>query len=243
MVALSIDWLRDRDWRSLTALLAATLSQVHGIARSRRSVIAAAAGVWAGSPRRQLRRIRIARGTPRRGSRRGPGVPRGLRHRAPGGLVDRGGLAVRHGSSSGRLGTGDVQPAEQCRPDAPVGERAVLLAAVVDDSVLLLALLGLWRQRRDAVVRQVVPFTVLSMVGLLASRPSSCSGSGARARRTRRRGSCWASLIGPPSRRRAGVPGSRVVGVAGPPAADSGFVARPARGAVGVRGGLARESR
>ena len=65
LVALSIDWLRRKDWQSLVAaaLLAATLSQVHGIAALTAGVLVAAAAVVfliRGDRREQLKRSGIA---------------------------------------------------------------------------------------------------------------------------------------------------------------------------------------
>jgi hypothetical protein len=207
MVALSIDWLRDRDRRSLApaALLAATLSQVHGIAAlTAGAMIAAAALVSLGrGPRaEQLRRIGIALAVLLAAV-----VVAGLVfHEASGtvhagGLVDRGGLADPTWEF--------FRAARDEATSNPPSNAALMLQSVSElyswqrwwmIPVLLLALLGLWRQRRDAVVRQVVPFTLLSMVGLLAIASVFMFGwQGYVPRRTgASRIVLEASLIGPP---------------------------------------------
>lgn len=175
VVALCIAWLRNRDHRSLVAavLLAATLSQVHGIAALTAGVMVTAAALVSlvrGPRAEQLRRIGIALVVLLAGV-----VVAGLVfHEASGtvhagGLVDRGGLADPTWEFF-RAARGEV-------PSMPPSNAAMIRQSVRElydwqrwwiVPVLLLALLGLWLRRRASVARRVTAFTLVSLLGLLA---------------------------------------------------------------------------
>ena len=166
-----------------------------------------------------------------------------------GGLVDRGGLADPTWEF--------FRAARDEATSNPPSNAALMLQSVSElyswqrwwmIPVLLLALLGLWRQRRDAVVRQVVPFTLLSMVGLLAIASVFMFGwQGYVPRRTgASRIVLEASLIGPPflavglgclDRESWAWRGGRLL-----PDSAACVACVSAGGAVGVRGGLDGES-
>jgi hypothetical protein len=175
LVALGIDWLHGRDWRSLVpaALLAATLSQVHGIAAITAGVMVASAAlvsVVRGPRREQLRRTGIALA-----ALLGAVVVAGLVFREASGTVHAGGLVDRGGLADP---TWEFYRAARGRsPSIPTSNVSMMGDAVrqlYDWQVwwivpaLLLASFGLWRQRRDPVARQLVAFTLLSLLGLLA---------------------------------------------------------------------------
>jgi hypothetical protein len=175
LVALGIDWLHTRSRGSLVAaaLLAATLSQVHGIAAVTAGVMVTAAALVSlvrGPRAEQLRRTAIALV-----ALLAAVVITGLVFREAsgtvhaGGLVDRGGLAdptweffraARDEASSMPLSNGAL--IRQSVRELYDWQRWWFVPA------LLLASVGLWRRRRDAVARQVVSFTLLSLLGLLA---------------------------------------------------------------------------
>jgi hypothetical protein len=175
LVALGIDWLHTRHRGSLVAgaLLAATLSQVHGIAAVSAGVMVAAAALVSllrGPRAEQLRRIAIALVTLLAAV-----VVTGLVfHEASGtvhagGLVDRGGLADPTWEF--------FRAARDEAPSMPPSNRALVEQSIRElydwqrwwfVPALLLAILGLWRRRRDAAARQVVSFTIVALVGLLA---------------------------------------------------------------------------
>jgi hypothetical protein len=175
MAALSIDWLRHRAWPSLVAaaLLAATLSQVHGIAAITAGVMVAAAALVSllrGPRAAQLRRTVIALATLLAAV-----VVAGLVfHEASGtvhagGLVDRGGLRDPTWEFF-RAARGEA-------PSMPPSNLALIeksLRELYDWQLwwflptLVLAALGLWRSRRESVTRRAVALTLLSLIGLLA---------------------------------------------------------------------------
>jgi hypothetical protein len=175
VATLSIDWLRNRDRRSLVAaaLLAATLSQVHGIAALTSGVMvtaAALASLIRGPRVEQLRRTGIALAVLLAAV-----AVTGLAFREAsgtahlGGLVDRGGLADPTWEFF-RAARGEA-------PSGPPSNGGMVLDTVRQlysssrwwiVPVVLLASLGLWRRRRDAAARQVVDVTALSLLGLVA---------------------------------------------------------------------------
>jgi hypothetical protein len=174
LVALGIDWLRERDPRSLVAagLLAATLSQVHGIAALCAGVMITAAALvsWAGGERReQLRRIAIAVVT----LAAGVVVAALVFHEASGtvhagGLVDRGGLADPTWEFF-RAARGD--PSSTPPANLAMMEQSVRQLYSWQKwwmiPTLLLACYGLWRHRAEAAVRRAVAFALLSLLGIL----------------------------------------------------------------------------
>jgi hypothetical protein len=175
LVALGIDWLRHRDARSLVpaALVAATLSQVHGIAALTAGVMVAAAALVSllrGPRGEQLRRTAIALA-----ALLAAVVVAGLVFREASGTVHAGGL-VDHGGLADptwgfyRAARGEV-------PSTPPSNLSMMGDAVRElydwqkwwiVPALLLASFGLWRRRREVTVRQLASFTVLSLIGLLA---------------------------------------------------------------------------
>jgi hypothetical protein len=175
MAALSVDWLRHRRRGSLVgaALLAATVSQVHGIAALTSGVLVAAfalVSVVRGPHLAQLRRVAIAIG-----ALLGAVAVAGLVfHEASGtvhagGLVDRGGLADPTWEFF-RAARGNV-------PSVPLSNTAMIRQSVRElyswqerwmIPALLLAVCGLWRARRMAVTREMVSFTLVSVIGLAA---------------------------------------------------------------------------
>jgi Family of unknown function (DUF6541) len=175
LVALGIDWLHSRNRGSLVgaALLAATLSQVHGIAALTSGVMVAAAALvsLARGPRaEQLRRTAIGLVVLLAAV-----VVTGLVFREAsgtvhaGGLVDRGGLAdpTWEFFRAARDETTSMPPSNSALVEQSVRElydwqRWWFVPA------LLLAIVGLWRRRRDAAARQVVSFTLLSLLGMIA---------------------------------------------------------------------------
>ena len=138
LAALSIDWLRRRDWRSLVAaaVLAATLSQVHGIAALTSGVLIASAAVVSlirGAAQRAASSGRDRpRGAPGRRGRHGTGVPGGVGHSArrragrPRG-AGRPDLGVLHG----RAGRAIVDAAEQRRHGRRLDPRPLRAVLVV----------------------------------------------------------------------------------------------------------------
>lgn len=175
MAALSIDWLRDRNWQSLfaAALLAATLSQVHGIAALTAGVMVAAAAlvsVVRGPRAEQLRRTGIALA-----ALLGGVLVAGLVFHEASGTVHAGGLV-----DTGGLADPTWEFFRAARDEAtsmPPSNVGMIKNSVRElynwqdwwiVPALLLAALGLWRTRRDAVTREVVSFTLVSLVGLAA---------------------------------------------------------------------------
>jgi hypothetical protein len=175
LVAVGVDWLRHRDWRPLVAgaLLAAILSQVHGIAAVTAGVMLAAAAVTfliRGPRREQLVRTGLAFA-----ALLAAVVVTGLAFReasgtaTSGGLVDQGGLA----DPTWRF----YVAARAEAPSMPPSNARMALDSLEQlyawsqwwiVPALLLAGYGLWRRRRDPVARQVVAFTVIALVGLAA---------------------------------------------------------------------------
>lgn len=175
LVALCITWLRDRDGRSLVAaaLLAAALSQVHGIAALTAGVMVAAAALLSfvrGQRAEQIRRTGIALAVLLAGV-----VVVGLVFREASGTVHAGGLVDRGGLSDPtweffRAARGEVS-------STPPSNTALIRQSVRElydwqrwwiVPVLLLALLGLWLRRREPVARRVAAFTLVSLIGLMA---------------------------------------------------------------------------
>jgi hypothetical protein len=175
MVALGIDWLRHREWRSLlaAALLAATLSQVHGIAAVTAGVMVAAAAVLslARGPRgEQLRRTGLVVA-----AFLGAVLVAALVFHEASGTVHAGGLV-----DQGGLGDPTWEFYRAARDEAPsmpprnlsmMGRTFLQLYDwqlwwVVPAAAL--AAVGLWRTRREAATRNVLSFTLLSLTGLLA---------------------------------------------------------------------------
>ena len=175
MAALSIDWLRSRDRRSLvaTALLAATLSQVHGIAAVTAGVMVAAAALVSlvrGPRREQLLRTGIALA-----ALLAAVVAAGLVFHEASGTVHAGGLVDRGGLTDP---TWEFYRAARGEATSLPPSNVSMMGGAVRElydwqrwwivPALLLASVGLWRQRRDAATRQLVSFTLLSVLGLLA---------------------------------------------------------------------------
>jgi hypothetical protein len=173
LAALGIDWLRSGDRRSLigAVVLAATLSQVHGIAALTGGVMVTAAALvllLRGPRRRQLIRAAIALGALLLGV-----LVVGLVFREASGTVHAGGLADRGGIADP---TWEFFRAARDRPPSvPPSNWAlvqVTLKVLYDWQkwwfvpVLVLALVGLWRARRQPPAREVVGFTLLSLLGL-----------------------------------------------------------------------------
>jgi hypothetical protein len=169
LVALGVDWLRTRDPRSLLAgaLLAATLSQVHGIAAVTAGVLLAAAALvsLARGPREQLTRAGIGLV-----ALLGSVVVAGLLFKeasgtaTAGGLVDRGGMADPTWQFY-RAARGEAFSKPPSNTHLIVDAVEHLYASwwwIVP--VLLLAVLGLWLRRREIVVRRVVSFTFVSLL-------------------------------------------------------------------------------
>jgi hypothetical protein len=175
LVALSIDWLRRKDWRSLApaALLAATLSQVHGIAALTAGVLVASAAVVflvRGDRREQLKRSGLALV-----ALVGAVIVTGVVFREAsgtthaGGLVDRGGLADP---------TWAFFRAARDEPhDLPQSNGDMIADALRElyrwswwwfVPLLLLAIAGHVRRRRDPATQNTVGFTLLSLVGIAA---------------------------------------------------------------------------
>ncbi|MGC4112035.1 MAG: hypothetical protein QM747_16800 [Nocardioides sp.] len=173
MVALAVDWLRRRERASLVgaALLAACLSQVHGIAALSSGVmVAAAALVYAV---RGPRREQILRGVLALAALAAGVVVVGLVfHEASGtvhagGLVDRGGLADPTWEFF-RAARGDT-------PSSPATNLHMIGTSWRElynwqewwmAPALVWGVYGLWRTRREAVTRDIVAFTLLSLLGL-----------------------------------------------------------------------------
>ncbi|HSS68464.1 MAG TPA: hypothetical protein VLK34_07925 [Nocardioidaceae bacterium] len=175
LTALSIDWLRRRDWRSLVAaaVLAATLSQVHGIAALTSGVLIASAAVVSlirGQRKEQLRRTGIALV-----ALLSAVVVTGLVFREAsgtahaGGLVDRGGLADP---------TWEFFMAARGEPSSMPQSNAEMVVDSIRSlyerswwwfiPLLILAVVGLVRRRRDADARRIAAFTLVALVGLAA---------------------------------------------------------------------------
>ena len=173
VVALSVDWFRRRDRRSLAtaALLVAILSQVHGIAAVAAGVMvtAAAAAFLARGPRReQLRRTGLALA-----AFVAAVLATGLVFREAsgtahaGGLVDTGGLADP---------TWDFYSAARGLPPSQPPSNLSMMHDAMRDlyggswwwivPLLLLAGLGVWHRRREADGRLVIIFTLLSLLGI-----------------------------------------------------------------------------
>jgi hypothetical protein len=207
LVALGVDWLRERDPRSLVAagLLAATLSQVHGITALCAGVLITAAALVSlagGQRREQLRRIAIALVT----LIAGVAVAALVFHEASGtvhagGLVDRGGLADPTWEFF-RAARGD--PSSMPPSNLAMIEQSVRQLYSWQKwwmiPTLLLACYGLWRHRADGAVRRAVAFTLLSLLGLLLVASVFMLGwQGYVPRRTgASRLVAEASLVGPP---------------------------------------------
>jgi hypothetical protein len=173
ILALSLDWFRRGDRRSLAAgaVLVASLSQVHGIAAVTTGVMVTAVALasLARGPRREmLRRAGIALA-----SYAVAVVVTGLAFReasgttTAGGLVDRGGLADPTWEFY-RAARGDA-------PSIPPSNLALMHEALRDlyqgswwwiVPALLLATLGMWRRRRDPDARFVGTFSLLTLLGL-----------------------------------------------------------------------------
>jgi hypothetical protein len=175
LVALAIDWLRDRDPRSLVAagLLAATLSQVHGIVAVTAGVMIAGAAISSvvrGPRREQLRRAGIALV-----ALLAAVVVAGLVFRETSGSVHAGGLVDRGGFADPTWEF--FQAARGEATSMPPSNGALVRQSMRElydwqlwwiGPAVLLACLGLWVRRRDASARLVVSFTLLSLLGLLA---------------------------------------------------------------------------
>jgi hypothetical protein len=174
LVALGIDWLWTGDRRSLVAagLLAATLSQVHGIAAVTAGVMLAAAmlvSVVGGARREQLRRAGVALAVLLAAV-----VAAGLVFREASGTVHAGGLVDRGGLADPTWEF--YRAARDEVPSMPQSNAGMVLdtmRALYGSSwwwvvpFLLLAILGLWRRKRDERVRPVVAFTLVSLLGLV----------------------------------------------------------------------------
>jgi len=175
LAALGIHWLRTGDRRSLVAagVLAATLSQVHGIAALTAGVMVVAAALvqLARGPRReQLKRTGIALAALVVGV-----LVAGLAFHEASGTVHAGGLVDRGGLDDPtweffRAARGEAMSLPPSNLSMIENSFTVLYAwqRWWFVPVLLLALVGLWRTRRDEVTRGVVGFTLLSLAGLLA---------------------------------------------------------------------------
>jgi hypothetical protein len=173
MVALTIDWMRRREPGSLVgaALLAALLSQVHGIAAltSGTMALAAVLVLLAEGPRgRQLRvaatalaalvvAVAVAGVTFHEAS--------GTVH--AGGLIDRGGLAdpTWEFFRAARDDPSSLPPTNTAVVTKTLGELYAPQRWWMVP-VLLLAVYGLWRARRSRAAREVLAFTALTLVGL-----------------------------------------------------------------------------
>jgi hypothetical protein len=174
VAALAIDWLRRRDWRSLltAALLAAALSQVHGIAATAAAVLIAAAALVSVIRERaveQLKRTGILLLT-----MLGAVVVTGLAFREASGTVHAGGLIDTGGLADP---TWEFFSAARDEPRSMPQGNADMVVDTIRGMytawswlwivpVLLLAGYGLYRRREDPAVRRLVGFTVVSLVGL-----------------------------------------------------------------------------
>jgi hypothetical protein len=174
VVALAIDWLRRGDWRSLVAaaLLAAALSQVHGIAATAAAVMIAAAAlasVIRKAPGEQLKRT----GT-MAVALLGAVVVTGLAFREASGTVHAGGLIDTGGLADP---TWEFFRAARDEPPSMPQSNADMVVDTVRGMytawswiwivpAVLLAGYGLYRRRHDPAIRQLVGFTVVSLVGL-----------------------------------------------------------------------------
>lgn len=175
MVTLVVDWMRHRERGSLVgaALLAALLSQVHGIAALTSGTMALAAilVLLARGPRgQQLRNAGVALAT----LVVAVAVVGVTFHEASGtvhagGLIDRGGLddptweffqAARNDPSS-------LPPTNAAVVTKTLGELYAQQRWWMIP-VALLALYGLWRSRQRLASRQVAAFAALTLVGLAA---------------------------------------------------------------------------
>jgi hypothetical protein len=175
LAALSIDWLHRRDWRSLVAaaLLAATLSQIHGIAALTSGVLIAVAAVVSlvrGQRKEQLRRAGIALL-----ALLGAVVVVGLVFREASGTVHAGGLVDRGGLADPTWEF--FMAARDQPPSMPQGNGDMVVDSIRDlyswswwwfVPILLLAIIGLVRRHRDADARRIVAFSLLSLVGMAA---------------------------------------------------------------------------
>jgi hypothetical protein len=174
LVALSIDWFRRRDRRSLlgAALLAATLSQVHGIAALCAGILVVAAAVslaprgswrpyalWAATGLVLLLAAVLVTGLAFHEAS-GTGT-------AAGHLVDRGGIGDP---------TWEFYNAARARPPSLPPSNGSMLYRALHSAygasfwwllpLLLLAFVGLRRRWRDVQTRQVVRFVLLALLGL-----------------------------------------------------------------------------
>jgi hypothetical protein len=176
MAALAVHWLRSRAWPSLVGagLVAATLSQVHGIAAVTSGVLVVAA-VLVSLLRRprgeQLRRAGILVVT----LLAGVVVAALLFHEASGtstsgGLVDRGGLddPTWEFFRAARGDPGSLPPSNGYLVRQSVRELYSWQAWWMIPA-LLLAGVGLWRSRRETRTRELVAFTLLSLLGILVA--------------------------------------------------------------------------
>jgi hypothetical protein len=207
MAALGIDWLRHRTRGSLVGagLLAATLSQVHGIAAVTAAVMVGAFALVAlvrGPRREQVRRTVVALA-----ALLAAVVVTGLVFHEASGTVHAGGLVDRGGLSDPtweffRAARGDVS-------SIPPSNLALMRQSVRElydwqrwwfVPVLLLAGLGLLLRRREATPRRLVWFTVVSLLGVLGVASVFMLGwHGYVPRRTgASRMVLEASLVGPP---------------------------------------------
>ena len=174
-VALAMDWMRRRDWRSLLAgaLIAALLSQVHGIAAVTAAVLVAAAvlvTLTRASLADQLKRAGIAIA-----AFGGAVLVTGLVFREASGTVHSGGLVDQGGLADPTWEF--YQAARHHQPSVPPTN-----ASMIHDTIqsmyehawwwivpaLVLASVGLLARRRDPVVRRLLGFTLLALVGLSA---------------------------------------------------------------------------
>jgi hypothetical protein len=176
VVALAIDWLRRRDWRSLLAavLIAAALSQVHGIAATAAAAMIVAAALV--SLIRERSADQLQRAALLLVALLGAVVVTGLAFREASGTVHAGGLINTGGLADPTweffMAARDMPPSDpQSNGDMVVDTiRGMYLAWswVWIVPALLLAGYGLFRRRRDPVVRRLVGFTAVALVGLAA---------------------------------------------------------------------------
>ena len=173
VAALALDWLNRRDRRSLAAaaLLVAVLSQVHGIAALTAGVLVVAAAsvlVVQGARREQLVRTGVALAVFAAAV-----LVTGLVFREASGTVHAGGLVDQGGPADPTWEF--YEAARGHAPSTPPSNGSMLwdtLRALYSGSwwwtvpALLLAGLGLWRRRREPLVRRLVGVVALSLLGL-----------------------------------------------------------------------------